>query len=136
MENKNNTNAVLSLVFGIISILTACTWYFSIINGTIAIIVGVFALKSPLRKRRELAYAGIVTGSVGILIGISVAIVYIFLYSSAGSDYLNALPGKEFPSQASPTPMPEVPKVPDALDDNTGGDIMFKLNYLRNIVGI
>jgi len=54
---------IVSLVLGIISIVTALFWYMTIPTGVIAIILGV---KSARKFGSKIGKAGMITGIVGL----------------------------------------------------------------------
>ena len=63
-----------SLVLGIITLIFFCLWYISIPCGILAIIFGIIGLKST---SRGMAIAGLITGSIGLVIS---ALIVIFLF--------------------------------------------------------
>ncbi len=71
---------IVSLVLGIISIVTILFWYISLPSGIIAIVLGN---KSYKKEGKKLGLAGLITGIIGItlclLIYISLAIIIIIL---------------------------------------------------------
>jgi len=81
-ENKMVSH-VVSLVLGIISILTALFWYISLPSGITAIVLGV---KSYKKMKSKLGMAGMITGIVGVsltlLIYITLVIIIILQNSS------------------------------------------------------
>ncbi len=78
-ENNRIVSHIVSLVLGIISILTTFFWYISLPSGIIAIVLGASSYK---KEGKKLGLAGLITGIVGIsvclLIYISLMII-IFL---------------------------------------------------------
>ena len=76
MKTKNEEKSavsVISLVLGIISIMTALFWYITLPTGILAIIFGA---KSYKQTKRKLSLAGMITGIVGVSI---FAFIYISL---------------------------------------------------------
>lgn len=67
--------AITSLVLGILAILTSIVWYIGIALGVLAIILGAISIKNGRGK----AIAGIVTGSVGVVL----SLLIIWLVSAA-----------------------------------------------------
>lgn len=59
--------SIASLVLGILAIITCLVWYISIVLGVLAVIFGVVSVKKRGRKK---AIAGIVTGSIGIILSL------------------------------------------------------------------
>ena len=79
MKNKNESENrvvihIVSLVLGIISILTALFWYMSIPSGILAI---VFGIKSYKKMGSKLGLAGMITGIVGLALSL---LIYITLF--------------------------------------------------------
>ena len=58
--------AIASLVLGILAIVTSIVWYIGIALGVLAIVLGAISIKSGRKK----AIAGIVTGSVGVVLSL------------------------------------------------------------------
>ena len=67
--------AVPSLVLGILAIVTSIVWYIGIVLGVLAIIFGAISIKNGRKK----AIAGIVTGSIGVIL----SLLIIWLVSAA-----------------------------------------------------
>ena len=66
MKNKKKENIVshvVSLVLGIISILTVLFWYISMPSGIISIVLGINSYK---KYDKKMGLAGMITGIVGI----------------------------------------------------------------------
>ena len=59
--------SIASLVLGILAIVSSVVWYISIILGVLAIIFGAVSVKKQGRKK---AIAGIVTGSIGVVLSL------------------------------------------------------------------
>ncbi len=81
MKNKKEdriVSHVVSLVLGIISIISMMFWYISIPSGIIAI---VFGTKSYKKYGKKIGLAGLITGIIGLslclLIYISMIIIVI-----------------------------------------------------------
>lgn len=73
MEENKNVIHIVSLVLGIISIVTALFWYITIPSGILAIILGV---KSARATGRKMGKAGMITGIIGLAL---FAFIYIGL---------------------------------------------------------
>lgn len=77
-EEKRVTSHIVSLVLGIISLLTTFFWYISLPTGITAIVLGVKAYK---KDNKKMGIAGLVTGIVGtsicLLIYITLVIIII-----------------------------------------------------------
>jgi hypothetical protein len=74
-SNKEVTSqglSIASLVLGIISIVVSFAGFLSGIPGVLAIIFGAVSLKSPGRKK---SIAGIITGSIGIVLSILIVVI-------------------------------------------------------------
>lgn len=59
--------SIASLVLGILAIITSLVWYIGIILGVLAIVFGAVSVKKRGRKK---AIAGIVTGSIGVVLSL------------------------------------------------------------------
>lgn len=59
--------AITSLVLGILAIITCLVWYLGIVLGVFAIIFGAVSVK---KRGRGKAIAGIVTGSIGVILSL------------------------------------------------------------------
>jgi hypothetical protein len=83
-EDDTDANAIITLIFGILSILTFWTVIFGIIFGLIAIIFGGISL-SNLKKNgksgKSIATVGLVLGIVSLLL--SVLLVYLIILAAA-----------------------------------------------------
>ena len=77
-ENNRILSHIISLVLGIISIVTTVFWYISLPTGITAIVLGT---KSYKKEGKKLGIAGLITGIVGVsfclLIYISLVIIII-----------------------------------------------------------
>ena len=84
MKNNNRiVSHIVSLVLGIISIVTNLFWYISLPSGITAIVLGT---KSYKKEGKKLGLAGLITGIVGIslclLIYITLVIIIILQNAS------------------------------------------------------
>jgi competence protein ComGC len=61
-----------SLVLGIISLLTVIFWFISVVLGVLAIVFGAISTKTPGRGK---AIAGIILGSIGIVLSFAIIVV-------------------------------------------------------------
>lgn len=77
-EENRIVSHVVSLVLGIISIVTTLFWYISMPSGIIAIVLGI---KSYKKAGKKVGLAGMITGIVGLslclLFYISVIIIVV-----------------------------------------------------------
>ena len=84
MEKKENriVSHIVSLVLGIISILTTFFWYISLQTGITAIVLGT---KTYKKEGKKLGLAGLITGIVGVSICllIYITLVIILILSEA-----------------------------------------------------
>ena len=85
MEQKYGANvkAILALIFSILSVVCCCIWYVSLLLGIAAIVLTVRG-ENPGQK--DLGIAGIVVGSVGVALAVSIVVIYIVMHGSAASD--------------------------------------------------
>ncbi|MBR3162152.1 MAG: hypothetical protein IKF19_05420 [Bacilli bacterium] len=85
MKTNNNriVSHIVSLVLGIISLVTTLFWYISLPSGIIAIVLGA---KSYKKEGKKIGLAGLITGIIGVticlLIYISLAIIIILQNAS------------------------------------------------------
>ncbi len=84
MKNNNRIiSHIVSLVLGIISIITNLFWYISLPTGITAIVLGA---KSYKKEGKKLGLAGLITGIVGVslclLIYITLVIIIILQNAS------------------------------------------------------
>ena len=80
MKNKNENRTVkhvVSLVLGIISIVTSFFWYMSIPTGIIAI---VFGAKSYKEYGKKVGLAGLITGIVGLSICVLITLISVLVF--------------------------------------------------------
>lgn len=68
---------VTSLVTGIVAFLAGFIPWFSIPLGTVAIVFGALGLKKPSSK--GMSIAGLVTGGIGALVGLAIALFWLFI---------------------------------------------------------
>lgn len=73
MKENKSVMHIVSLVLGIISIVTAFFWYMTLPTGILAIIFGV---KSAKKTGSKIAKAGMITGIIGVSL-------FLFIYISA-----------------------------------------------------
>ena len=82
-ENNRILSHIISLVLGIISVLTTLFWYISLPAGITAIVLGT---KSYKKEGKKLGIAGLITGIVGVslclLIYITLVIIIIIQNAS------------------------------------------------------
>lgn len=70
---------IASMVLGIVCLVFFCVWYLSIPCGILAIIFGILGIKS---KTKGMAIAGLITGSIGLVISILI-IIFIVIFGMA-----------------------------------------------------
>ncbi len=70
---------IASLVLGIIALVFFCVWYVSIPCAILAIIFGILGIKST---GKGMAIAGLITGSIGLVVSI-LMIVFIIIFGVA-----------------------------------------------------
>lgn len=74
-SKKSNGMSIASLVLGITSIILCCACGFPVILGTVGLIFGIISLVQN-RQDSGMAVAGIITSTIGIILGIVVVILY------------------------------------------------------------
>ena len=72
---------VASMVLGIIALVFFCVWYLSIPCAILAIIFGVLGVKST---GKGMAIAGLVTGSIGLVVSIFIIIFIVIFWIAVG----------------------------------------------------
>ena len=88
-QTKKNRKGfcITSMVLGIIALVFFWLWYLSIPWGILAIIFGVLGIKSV---NKGMAIAGLVTGSIGLVISILIVIIILIVGIAIGvSDVFN-----------------------------------------------
>lgn len=88
-EPKKNRKGfcIASMVLGIIALVLFCIWYLSIPCAILAIIFGVLGIKST---GKGMAIAGLVTGSIGLIVSIAIIVFIVIFGMAVGiSDVLN-----------------------------------------------
>lgn len=89
-QEKNNIFAIISLVLGILALLTPLLLPpLSLVLGIIAIVLGVIARKkadqyAPPYQKKGFALAGIITGAIGLVFTIILLIVTALFLQAAG----------------------------------------------------
>ncbi len=91
-QNKTNGKAIASLSLSCLSIVCSCTWYLSIALGVLGVVFGILALRGENENQRDVAIAGIVVGAVGLALAVTVAVLYIMLYSAIGESGTGTVP--------------------------------------------
>ena len=75
-QKERYVGHIVSLVLGIISILTALLYYISLPSGIISIVMGV---KTYKKHGSKVAVAGFITGIVGLSLTLIIYITFIIL---------------------------------------------------------
>ena len=81
-----NVKAILALIFSILSVVCCCIWYVSLLLGIAAIVLGILTVRGENPGQKDLGIAGIVVGSVGVALAVSIVVIYIVMHGSAASD--------------------------------------------------
>lgn len=76
MKNENKVSYIVSLVLGIISVLTTFFWYISLPTGIAAIVLGITSYK---KQSKKLGLAGMITGIVGVSICLLIYITLLII---------------------------------------------------------
>ena len=77
-EYKTNVKAIVALILGILSVLCCCVWYAGLVEGIVAVVLGILGYRDENPRQKDAAIAGIVLGAVGVALAISTAVVAIF----------------------------------------------------------
>ena len=86
MQYKSNVKAIISLITAILSVLCCCMWYVSLVMGIAAVVLGILGYRDENPKQKDAAIAGIVVGSVGVALAISVAVLRILFAVNLSPD--------------------------------------------------
>lgn len=70
---------IASLVLGIVALVLFCLWYLSIPCGILAVIFGILGMKAT---NKGMAIAGLITGSIGLVIS-TLIIIMLFVFGFA-----------------------------------------------------
>lgn len=70
---------IASLVLGIVALVLFCVWYLSIPCGILAVIFGILGMKA---SNKGMAIAGLITGSIGLVIS-TLIIIMLFVFGFA-----------------------------------------------------
>lgn len=70
---------IASMVLGIIALVLFCVWYLSIPCAILAVIFGILGIKS---KGKGMAIAGLVTGSIGLVVSVFI-IIFLVIFGVA-----------------------------------------------------
>lgn len=88
---KTNVKAILSLVLSILSIVCCCLWYVGFVIGIVAVILGILAVRGDNPRQKDAGIAGIVVGSVGVALGITMAVITIMLNNAVSDTGVTAM---------------------------------------------
>lgn len=81
-EKKTNVLAIISLVLGILSIITSCCYVYA---GLVLGIAGlVCAILSKKQGKSGLGTAGLVCSIIGLVFSVILIILVVFVYASVG----------------------------------------------------
>ncbi len=72
---------IASMVLGIVALVFFCLWYISIPCGILAIIFGIMGIKAT---NRGMAIAGLITGSIGLVVSILIVVILFIVTFSFG----------------------------------------------------
>lgn len=78
---------IASMVLGIVALVFFCIWYISIPCGILAIVFGILGVKTI---HKGMAIAGLITGSIGLVISMIILIaLFMFGFAVGFSDALD-----------------------------------------------
>ncbi len=83
-KENNMISHIISLVLGIISILTILFWYISLPTGIAAIILGA---RSYIKEKKAMGLAGLISGIVGTILCLLIYISLLIIIVLANSGY-------------------------------------------------
>lgn len=84
-----DTMSLISMIAGIISLLSCCLWPLSLITGIAAIVLGVMGMKKAPQSK-GFAIAGIICGGIGVFLALISIIMLIIGKSINWSDFANS----------------------------------------------
>lgn len=83
--------AIVSMVLGILAVVTSCFPFVSVVLGLVALILGIMVIAKKTGGK-GMAIAGIVTGAIGLLFGIYMTISYMVFFNDPNyTDMLNSI---------------------------------------------
>ncbi len=77
-EKKKNGIGIASLVIGIISLISCCCWWLSIILGVASIILGIISLVQK-ETTKGFAITGIILGAMGIILAAALVLTAVYM---------------------------------------------------------
>lgn len=77
-KKKKNSMGIASLVIGILSVVSFCCWYFSIVLGIAAIALGIVSIIQK-EDTKGFAIGGIVLGAMGVILSIAICITIFYM---------------------------------------------------------
>lgn len=83
-KESNMISHIISLVLGIISVLSVLFWYISLPSGIAAIILGARSYK---KEKKALGLAGLISGIVGTVLCLLIYISLLIIIVLANSSY-------------------------------------------------
>lgn len=86
-KKKRNGLGIASLVIGIISLISCCCWWLSILLGVVSIILGIVSLVQK-EDTKGFAVVGIILGSIGIVLTVALVFTVVYMYDSGMMDQL------------------------------------------------
>lgn len=96
-EKKQNGMGIASMILGIVSTVIGCCacYYLSIPLGIAAVILGILSIRKQ-ETTKGFAIAGIITGSIGIVVSLIITISIIYMKSTGAyekliTDYLDQM---------------------------------------------
>ncbi len=78
---------IVSMVFGILSIVCCCSVCIGVIMSIVAVICGIIHLNKK-GAGKGFGIAGIITGALGLLLSIVMLVIFIFMPDDSGTDYI------------------------------------------------
>lgn len=94
-KKKKNGLGIAALILGIISLISCCCFWLSIILGVVSIILGIISLAQK-EDTKGFAIAGIVLGAMGVVITVATVITSSYMYKSGMIDQFKSNYYNEF----------------------------------------
>ncbi|MBR6229075.1 MAG: hypothetical protein IKQ97_05005 [Eubacterium sp.] len=79
-----NVPAILSLILSIGSLCCCCMWHLALLGAVGSVLLGIFGLTGRKTRGKDMAIAGIVVGSVALILAVVSAGMMIFITSNGG----------------------------------------------------
>lgn len=90
-NGRQNIRAIISLCSSCLSLICCAEWTIALIMAVIGILLGVLELRQEKPIHEDMAIAGVVVGSVSMLLAIAVAIIQIIIWRNTAQQGLETV---------------------------------------------